>query len=262
MKLLIHVDGGARGNPGPAGAGVTIQDDAGRRQFEAGFFLGHMTNNQAEYQALLKALEYVARCRPAEVSIRADSELLVRQINGDYRVRNAALAKLYEAAMAALRAVPKWSMQHIRREANARADELANLAMDRGRDVILFDAAAEPQGTAGTSLAHELAPSDSATSAASRRGPAATAPPTVRVRCTAAPARRACPAACRAGQEFLFQATTPAGICLSVARLLLDAVLAVRAGHSGPHEVICLTPGCRARFAVEVVPSARLKSPD
>ncbi len=260
MKLLIHVDGGARGNPGPAGAGVTIQDAAGRRQFEAGFFLGRMTNNQAEYQALLKALEFVARCRPAEVCIRADSELLVRQINGDYRVRNPDLARLYEAAMATLRTVPKWSMQHVRRESNSRADELANLAMDRGKDVILLDAAAESHGTPQRSALHGPPP-DSAKSVAPSFRPAAAPPPVVRARCTTAPARRACPAACRVGQEFIFRTTIPPGICLSVARPLLEAVLAAQGGRQEPQEVICPTPGCRARFVVAAVPSAPLDPP-
>ncbi len=86
MKLTVHIDGGARGNPGPAGAGVTMRDPHLGVVFEAGFYLGEMTNNRAEYGALLKALEVAEQIGAEAITVFADSELLVRQINGVYRV--------------------------------------------------------------------------------------------------------------------------------------------------------------------------------
>lgn len=139
MRLVIHIDGGARGNPGPAGAGVSICDEDGTALFEGGFFLGRATNNIAEYTGLVKALDVAASIGGREVDIRSDSELLVRQINGEYRVRNETLKDYFDRAMKGLRAFAKWRVSHVRREANRRADELANLAMDAGHDVIDYD---------------------------------------------------------------------------------------------------------------------------
>lgn len=260
MRLLINVDGGSRGNPGPAGAGVTVRDEADRCLYEAGFFLGRMTNNQAEYHGLLKALEFVARSRAAEVCIQADSELLVRQINGDYRVRNAKLIDLYETAMAGLCSIGKWSVQHVRREFNARADELANLAMDRGEDVILRDASTPPATSPASSRSGRAGKAPTATKPATtalRHGPSGATKPAGRilVRCVRSPADGVCPAACRRGTEFVFEAVMPAGVCLSVAGELLAAVQAAAGGRGHPGEVGCTTPGCGARFTIESLPS-------
>lgn len=139
MKLTIHIDGGARGNPGPAGAGVSIVDDDGRAVFEAGFFLGRMTNNMAEYNGLLRALAVAARAEATALDIYSDSELLVRQINGEYRVKSPKLRDLFDEASARLRRFADWRVSHVRREGNERADALANAAMDAGEDVIVTD---------------------------------------------------------------------------------------------------------------------------
>jgi ribonuclease HI len=139
MKLTIHIDGGARGNPGPAGAGVAIRNDAGQALWEGGFFLGRMTNNMAEYQALLRALDAALKCGAGEVAVYCDSELLVRQINGEYRVRNETLKDLFDEAASKLRKIGRWRVHHVPREQNGRADELANAAMDAGEDVIELD---------------------------------------------------------------------------------------------------------------------------
>jgi ribonuclease HI len=139
MRLTIHIDGGARGNPGPAAAGVSICDEDGTALFEGGFFLGRATNNVAEYTGLLKAVEIAKSIGGVEVDVHSDSELLVRQINGEYRVKNETLKDYFDQAMKGLRAFKKWRVSHVRREANRRADELANLAMDAGRDVIEYD---------------------------------------------------------------------------------------------------------------------------
>ncbi len=139
MSLVIHIDGGARGNPGPAGAGVSIRTEAGEVVFEAGFFLGHQTNNFAEYTALIRALEYVVANTPAPLMIYSDSDLLVQQMTGHFKVKSPNLAALHQHAQKLLIKVPRWSFRHVRREENRRADELANLAMDRKRDVIVYD---------------------------------------------------------------------------------------------------------------------------
>lgn len=139
MKLTIHIDGGARGNPGIAGAGIVLRGDGDQPIVEAGYYLGHQTNNVAEYTALLKALEASKRAGATHLLIHSDSELLVKQINGEYRVRNPGLKDLFDDAFARLRGFEKWEVRHVRREQNARADELANLAMDAMDDVVEID---------------------------------------------------------------------------------------------------------------------------
>jgi ribonuclease HI len=139
-SMTLHTDGGARGNPGPSGAGISLLDvETGEAVFEAGYFLGTMTNNQAEYTGLLKGLDAVIRAAPDEVAIYSDSELMVKQINGDYRVKNPNIKPLYEQAYQKLKQIPKWKIHHVRREENRRADQLANMAMDMKEDVISTD---------------------------------------------------------------------------------------------------------------------------
>ncbi len=145
MKLILNVDGGSRGNPGPAGAGVVVAGEQGQRVFEAGFFLGRSTNNQAEYNALLKALEAAALKGARSVEVYSDSELLVRQVNGEYRVRNSGIVPLFSEVRRKLDRFERWRIQHIPREQNGRADALANAAMDAGEDVIECDEPAPGQ---------------------------------------------------------------------------------------------------------------------
>ena len=141
MKAIIHIDGGARGNPGVSGAGIVLRGADDQPLVEAGYYLGHQTNNVAEYTALLKALEAAKRAGATQLVIHSDSELLVRQINGEYRVRNPALKDLFDDAFGRLRGFEKWEVRHVRREQNVRADELANLAMDACDDVVEVDEA-------------------------------------------------------------------------------------------------------------------------
>lgn len=130
MKLRLFVDGAARGNPGPAGVGVVIQDGRGKTIAEIREFLGRATNNVAEYRALMRALQE-ARARGAdEIEVRSDSDLLVRQINGSYRVRSPHLAPLHHEAQELLNAFRRWRVVFVPRSANATADALANQAID------------------------------------------------------------------------------------------------------------------------------------
>jgi ribonuclease HI len=133
-RLLAHIDGGARGNPGPAGYGVHIQ----RRDAEPGAepiaelygFLGVATNNIAEYSALLALLEHVLPMRPAALLVRSDSELLIKQMKGEYRVKDPRLQVLHQAARRMAATLPEVTYEHVPRERNREADALANQAMD------------------------------------------------------------------------------------------------------------------------------------
>ena len=128
-----HVDGGARGNPGPAGYGVAINDASGRPVAELSEYLGHHTNNYAEYQGLLAALRYAIENHIKALKVISDSELMVRQMKGIYKVRHPELRKLYEQAQQLVRRLEHFEIRHALREHNQTADRLANEAMDRGR---------------------------------------------------------------------------------------------------------------------------------
>lgn len=128
-SLTGRIDGGARGNPGPAGIGVLLEDDAGRREEIYGF-LGAATNNVAEYVALLVLLHHGIRRGAARLAVHSDSELLVRQIKGEYRVKNPRLQQLHAEARRLMRRIPEVTVRHVRREENQDADRLANRAMD------------------------------------------------------------------------------------------------------------------------------------
>lgn len=129
--LVAHVDGGARGNPGPAGYGVVIEDHNGRRVTEFSRFLGHRTNNFAEYSGLLAALNYTLEHGHSGLHVLSDSELMVRQMNGVYKVRSPELRPLYDEAKLLAKRLKWFRIDHVRRERNADADRLANEAMDR-----------------------------------------------------------------------------------------------------------------------------------
>ena len=128
--LVAHIDGGARGNPGPAGYGVHVKDEAGRVVAELYGYLGTATNNTAEYAALLALLEYARKEGAATLRILSDSELLVRQIRGEYRVKHPGLLVLHAAARRLMASLPSVVVEHVPRERNVEADALANRAMD------------------------------------------------------------------------------------------------------------------------------------
>jgi ribonuclease HI len=130
--LVAHIDGGSRGNPGPSGYGVVIEDEAGRPVAELGEFLGKQTNNYAEYSGLLAALSYALKHGYKALKVVSDSELLVKQIRGQYKVGSPALKPLYDQAMRMVSQLEFFEITHVLREKNRDADRLANLAMDRG----------------------------------------------------------------------------------------------------------------------------------
>jgi len=132
MAIVAYIDGGARGNPGPAGYGVRVEDERGTLINELSGFLGISTNNVAEYNGLLAALRYAQEHGHRVVRIRSDSELLVKQMRGEYRVKNAGLQPLYQQARTMADRLDRIVYEHVRREQNKDADRLANLAMDQG----------------------------------------------------------------------------------------------------------------------------------
>ena len=127
---MLHVDGGARGNPGPAAIGVVISEPGGTAVDELSERIGIATNNVAEYRAVLRGLERARELHASEVEIIGDSELVARQLAGAYKVKHPALKPLYEQAVAALREFESWSIRSVPRAQNARADELVNAALD------------------------------------------------------------------------------------------------------------------------------------
>jgi ribonuclease HI len=130
VKLTVNVDGGARGNPGPAAIGVVVSDADGNVIDELAEPIGHATNNVAEYRALLRGIEWARGLGADELEIVGDSELVARQLTGAYKVKHPSMKPLYEEAVAALRAFDRWSIRTVPRAQNAGADALVNRALD------------------------------------------------------------------------------------------------------------------------------------
>jgi ribonuclease HI len=138
--IVAYIDGGARGNPGPAGYGVSIQAPDGSLVAELHGGLGIATNNVAEYNGLLAALQWAVDHDEPQVHIRADSELLVKQMRGEYKVKNPGLQALHVRARLLVASLDRVEFEHVRRELNKEADRLSNLGMDAA------EAALDPRG--------------------------------------------------------------------------------------------------------------------
>ncbi|MGE3180346.1 MAG: ribonuclease HI family protein [Phycisphaerae bacterium] len=259
-RVIAYFDGGARGNPGPAGAGVSICGEDHKPIFEAGFYLGQKTNNAAEYNGLLFALQYAAELLAESIELRSDSELVVRQVTGDYRVKSPILAPLYEQAQRRLLQFRGWTIRHIPREANGRADELANLAMDRRKSVVVLDVAKigaerpdcdEPDSTG-------LPGSQSAQKGSAGSTPARHSTLTsVQVSVTGVPEDGRCFAGTPfAGERLTLTQTFPAQTCLYAANALAPTILAMlktdaaEAANLPVMSVRCANSACRTLFCV------------
>jgi ribonuclease HI len=131
--VVVHVDGGSRGNPGPAAAAAVISTPDGEVLDEAAVTLGRATNNVAEYRGLLLGLERARALGASQVDVVNDSELIAHQVNGRYKVKHADMKPLHAEALAALRGFERWSLRPVRREQNADADALVNQALDAER---------------------------------------------------------------------------------------------------------------------------------
>jgi len=130
-RLTIYVDGASRGNPGPAAVGAVIKDEKGATILKVSSSIGRATNNQAEYSALIVALQEARKLGADQVYINTDSQLMAEQINGNYKVRNAHIRPLFEKAMQLLTAFQYYSIDHIPRYLNSEADALANEALNK-----------------------------------------------------------------------------------------------------------------------------------
>jgi ribonuclease HI len=130
VKLTVNVDGGARGNPGPAAIGVVVRGPGEEVLEEVGETIGPATNNVAEYRALLRGIELAAAHGAEELELVGDSELVVRQIEGRYKVKDASLRELHAEVKRALSGFGSWSIRHVKRAQNAEADRLVNQALD------------------------------------------------------------------------------------------------------------------------------------
>jgi ribonuclease HI len=133
MKVVVHVDGGARGNPGPAAAAAVVSTPDGEVIDEASEFIGHATNNVAEYRGLLLGLERAKAVGGTEIELYNDSELVANQINGRYKVKHADMKPLHAEAIERLRAFGRWRVRSVPRSQNAAADALVNQALDAAR---------------------------------------------------------------------------------------------------------------------------------
>ena len=269
MDLIVHIDGGSRGNPGPAAAGVVIHDRAtDLAMHEGGYFLGQATGNAAEYHGLIRALELATQMGVRRLEIYSDSELIVKQITGEYRVKSPDLMPLFEQAQGLLLAVESWQIQHVPRDENRRADQLVNIALDRKRDVIISgtpaDTPANAPGDAATGRSTPPAPVEPALilppdTPLADAPPAAVAPPSrpVQPRCASpqwtaefleAPAGE-CPSRCTAGTLYRFGPGTPAGMCIHAAAVVFDEGPLVWDDPQQRQDVT-FCPRCRAKIRI------------
>ncbi|MGB7219368.1 MAG: ribonuclease HI family protein [Vicinamibacterales bacterium] len=134
--LVAYIDGGARGNPGPAGYGVRIEQADGTLVEEFGGFIGHATNNVAEYRGLIAALEWARAHDCTRLHVRSDSLLLVQQMLGNFKVKNSGLQPLHAQARLLVLEIGRVTFEHVRRESNEHADRIANAAMDGGKSQV------------------------------------------------------------------------------------------------------------------------------
>ncbi len=148
MKVIVNTDGGSRGNPGPAACGAVVSDETGQVLLDRGQFLGRQTNNVAEYEGVLLGLTMASELNADTVELRSDSELLVRQLMGVYRVKNPGLKVLFDKVQMALKPFKSVVVRHVRREENVEADRMVNEALDAAkRGSPKFSAGAGPDDT-------------------------------------------------------------------------------------------------------------------
>ena len=220
--FLLCVDGGSRGNPGPAAAGVVLSDSTGHVVHAAGHYLGRATNNVAEYRSAILGLKEAHRRQVGCLTVQSDSELMVRQLNGQYKVKSPLLRPLYAEAIGLLDKIGGVTVKHVPREENRAADRLVNRALDAKADV----------GSA------------SGDGAAAANWP----PDTFTAICTAEGCDE-CPGVVSVGGQWRFEGTVPPGLCIHAAAGILAAIHAARPGVKAV-SATCAKEGCPASFRI------------
>jgi uncharacterized repeat protein (TIGR04076 family) len=251
-QIQLFVDGGSRGNPGPAAGAYVIKDAEGTILLSEGFYLGQATNNVAEYTALLRGLEAVQKCDVRELAIFSDSELMVKQIIGEYRVRSDGLLELFEQVQRKLLNFDRWKIKHVRRDLNKDADQLVNKTLDR-------EAKASSAGKKKTGMAEAQSatlPEPSAVISEKAEAGGEEVSLKVMVEVIAESNEDVCPSPMRKGQCFVFSNCVPAGLCVHAALALLPTVVALQhdpSSRGSSMMVKCGEPGCGASFKLTVL---------
>lgn len=253
MNLSIHIDGGARGNPGPAGIGVILKNqDTGKYVHEAGFYIGRATNNVAEYSALIRSLELAELYGAKSVVIHSDSELMVKQITGVYKVKSPDLKELYERAQMLMLRFDTWQIKHVYREQNKRADQLVNMALDAKMDIQITpsDDKTASRTPAGSSSANATSNGATASAASHKPVPTGDQYPIWTATVTSKPAREYV-GGCVLGQTFTFGPSTPQGMCIFAAQAMFAESPVTDLNGNGP-KVTVRCPQCGAMLRVEM----------
>ena len=245
MNLTIHVDGGSRGNPGPAAIGVAIQDtDTQQVVHEAGYYIGKATNNVAEYRALIRALELAQQYHAKEVNIRCDSQLVVMQVTGRYKVKSPDLKELHQQVQMLVRRFDSWQISHVYRHLNSCADDLVNMALDAKADVILASlpsASSHPKSRGASSPLF-----DDPAQQAQPRGQS----PQWIASVTSEP-ETPWEGGCERGQRFTFGPTTPKGMCVHAAQAMFALSPTTDMEGQGPRATI-RCPQCGCTLSIEM----------
>ncbi len=234
-KLKLYFDGGARGNPGPAAAGVVLHDESGEAILEAGYLLGTMTNNQAEYSAMLIGLQAANQCGAKQLTIFSDSELLVKQLQGEYRVKSEGLRPLFEDVRQGLQKLQAWRIHHVPRHENQLADELVNRTLDRDEDVVdvhLIDGPAT------------LSPGGQGAPAPTGPTPESSGPARVLVEVVTEPRGKGCPSGCLRGTKHIIKDVIPGGFNLELAARIIEAIDTLRDRERSGDETKPLALSC------------------
>ncbi len=239
----LYTDGGARGNPGPAACGLVLLDQAGRTIHASGHFIGRATNNVAEYRGLIFGLNEALGHGVSRLIVYSDSELMIHQLNGVYRVKNEQLRVLYAEAKELAEQFDFIKFEHIRREGNKLADEMVNRAIDAKRDVVA-GAGASAKAVAARAAAGAQAPAPAEVFKKLSRFTAL---------CTAESDEQ-CPGVISEGGKWPFDSAVPAGLCIYAAAGIINAVLAGAEGRGKKITAACARPGCPAKFEIHPEP--------